>query len=98
MIAASCARAQNHWHYGEADVVRLAAAMMIGIAQNHAFEQGNKRTAITAAIMFIEINGYQWVMPNNEVLGLMVEATLLGRISEEKFAELVRPFVMPTND
>ena len=41
-------RPQNHFHYtGDNDILRLAMILVEGIAQAHAFEQGNKRTAWT---------------------------------------------------
>ncbi len=43
---------------GERDVVRLATTLLYGVAKNHAFEQGNKRTATVAALVFLEVNGY----------------------------------------
>jgi death-on-curing protein len=66
-------RPQNiYWYEGERDVVRLGLHLLMGVAQNHAFEQGNKRTALTAALMFIEANGY--------ALDLGEDTTWLGEL------------------
>ena len=35
-----------------------AAALMTGIARNHAFLDGNKRTSLLSALMFLNLNGY----------------------------------------
>ena len=43
------ARPVNQWHYGEDDPYALAAAYAFGIARNHPFVDGNKRTAWVAA-------------------------------------------------
>lgn len=43
-------------------VYEKAAALFESIAQNHAFHNANKRTALTALIMFLKLNGYKWVM------------------------------------
>ena len=53
------ARAENKAAYGEPTVEELAAAYLFGIAKNHAFVDGNKRTAIVAAGAFLILNGYQ---------------------------------------
>ena len=42
----------------------LAAAMLVAIARNHPFEQGNKRTAVEAAGYFLVLNGYAWQAPD----------------------------------
>lgn len=66
-------RPQNiYWYEGESDIVRLGLHLLMGVAQNHAFEQGNKRTALTPALMFIEANGY--------ALDLGEDTTWLGEL------------------
>ncbi|KAJ5373481.1 hypothetical protein N7517_005487 [Penicillium concentricum] len=47
----------NHYE-GENDVFRLAAILAERIMKNHAFQDGNKRTALMAADMFLKMNGY----------------------------------------
>ncbi len=45
LLESACARPQQHWHYDDQrDVVELAVALLLGVARNHPFEQGNKRT------------------------------------------------------
>jgi death-on-curing protein len=57
-LESALARAENKAAYGEPTVHELAAAYVFGIARNHAFVDGNKRTAIVAAGTFLIINGY----------------------------------------
>lgn len=57
-LESALARAENKSLYDEPDTAVLAAAYMFGIARNHAFVDGNKRTAIVAAGTFLIINGY----------------------------------------
>lgn len=48
----------NVKHYeGEQDVVKLASVLASRIIKNHAFMDGNKRTALLAANVFLKING-----------------------------------------
>ena len=41
------------------DIYTKAAALLIGIANGHPFESGNRRTAYLAAVDFLERNGFQ---------------------------------------
>lgn len=54
------------------DLFSKAAALMDSLVRNHPFVDGNKRTAITAAALFLRIYGFQLVVENNE----MVQFTL----------------------
>lgn len=47
----------NHQYYGENNIFRLAGLLATKVLQNHAFQDGNKRTALFAADMFLKING-----------------------------------------
>lgn len=73
--------------------MRLAAVLASGLARGHCFEQGNKRTGVTAALMFIRLNGYKWIMRNDVLLGVLVEAVVVAKMDEETFAESIRPFI-----
>lgn len=44
-------------HYGQGDLAAMAAAYAFHIAQNQPFIDGNKRTAVTSALAFLELNG-----------------------------------------
>ena len=43
------------------------AALMESLSQNHPFVDGNKRTAITAAAMFLQLNGFRLQITNAEM-------------------------------
>lgn len=47
-----------HHYNGETDIGILAFKLMIALCRAHAFEQGNKRTAWLAGVMFLQLNGY----------------------------------------
>ena len=90
----AAARPTNLWAYeNEEDVVRLAVTLLYGLAKNHAFEQGNKRTALTAALTFIELNGYRWIKEDDDELGRWVEELTTDEITQDDFAERIRPYV-----
>ena len=57
-LESALARAQNKQVYGQPDHAEIAAAYVFGIGRNHAFIDGNKRTAIVTAVTFLLANGY----------------------------------------
>jgi death-on-curing protein len=62
------------------DLWAKAAALMHGLAQNHAFVDGNQRTALTSAGIFLELNGHRLTASNGEAAGftLRIAAGQLG--------------------
>ena len=95
LLESALARPQNAFAYGEDDIVVLAVRLMAGLAQAHAFEQGNKRTAFVAMVQFLNTNGYNLAIEDSlpwaeEIIGLVAH-----RSTEEDFARAVRPFVVP---
>lgn len=96
LLEGALARPKNHYHYnGVDDMVILAVVLLSGIAQNHPFEQGNKRTAFTAAVMFLLANGYDLVAIDSEQFGELITRFVAGAIGEESFIELMRAFIAP---
>ncbi len=69
--------------------------LLDGIAQNHPFEQGNKRTAFTAAVMFLKANGYNLSVRDGSEFGRIISYLVEGSISLEKFTDLIRPLIDP---
>ena len=61
-----------------------AAAMMHSIVMNHAFVDGNKRTAVVATIIFLELNGYKLEVEQDS----LIEAALNTRHGKWDLAEL----------
>jgi death-on-curing protein len=57
-LASALARPRNQWGYGEDDPFAPAAAYAFGIARNHPFVDGNKRTAWVAARLFLRMGGH----------------------------------------
>lgn len=57
LLEAAIQRPRMAAYYEEADLVRQAALLAVGIAQAQAFLDGNKRTAYTALDVFLRLNG-----------------------------------------
>jgi death on curing protein len=94
LLESALARPRNAFAYGEDDVVVLAVALMDGVSRAHAFEQGNKRTAFAALRLFLRANGFDTAFDDSiDWADKMIEL-LEHKLTEEGFAELVRPFII----
>jgi death-on-curing protein len=82
------------WTICRSSPVRLG----VGIAENHGFVDGNKRTGAVAMLEYLAINGHFLDMPNDTTLGALFEATVSGRMTEEELAEDLFPYVELLND
>lgn len=66
-----------------------AAALLHGLARNHPFITGNKRTAWTATAMFYMLNGYNLFAEASEIVGLTVDAAE-GQIGVQDIAAILK--------
>ncbi|NRA87151.1 MAG: type II toxin-antitoxin system death-on-curing family toxin [Rhizobiales bacterium] len=90
LLQSALARPQNQYAYGETDTFQLAAGYAEGISRNHAFIDGNKRTAFQAADIFLTINGYHLNQSNgSEYADMMVELGQ-GKVSREDVAKILK--------
>lgn len=95
LLESALARARNQFSYGETDLFRLAAAYAEGIAANHAFVDGNKRTAFSAAITFLDDNGYALTPASGTEHADMMVALAKGDIGRDEAAEHFRAHSEP---
>jgi death-on-curing protein len=65
--------------YLHKDSYEQAAAYAFHICQNHPFIDGNKRTALATALVFLSLNGIELEDPNDELYGLMMDVSSKGR-------------------
>jgi death-on-curing protein len=89
---------RNLYEYGEDDLLVLAIRLGVGIARNHGFVDGNKRTGVVAMIELLRLNGYDLIMKNNRTLGRLFEATLVKKITEEDLAAMLYRRVRPIDE
>ena len=85
LLESALARPQQLFHYSQPSIYELAASYAYGITKNHPFIDGNKRTAIITAGVFLEINGFYINAPEPEVVNQML-ALAEGSINEEDFS------------
>lgn len=95
LLESALARPRNAFAYGEEDIVALAVRLMAGIAQAHAFEQGNKRTAFVAMVQFLIMNGHDLTIEDALPWAERVIGLVEHRATEEEFVVALRPFVVP---
>ncbi len=80
--------------YGEPDLPELAAAYLFGIAKNHPFVDGNKRTAFAAADLFLYFNGLS-VEAEQQGIIQFVMMVAAGEIDEAGAAAFFRDHTVP---
>ena len=76
------------------DVWSKAAALMHSLIRNHPFVDGNKRTALTAVAIFLELNGHPLTASNNEVLAFTQRAAA-GGMEVAEMAEWLKGHTRP---
>lgn len=86
MLASALDRAKNKYTYDpECTIFDLAAAYGFGIAKNHAFVDGNKRTAFLCGTLFLELNGHCFSATEPDA-ALTFENLAAGSITEAELA------------
>ncbi len=75
--------------YLHKDIYEQAAAYAFHICQNHPFIDGNKRTALAAALIFLDINKIEIDDPNEELYEVIIR-TATGKYKKEDIAKVFR--------
>jgi death-on-curing protein len=86
MLESALDRPRNRWAYERAE---LAAAYAFGIARNHPFVDGNKRTSLLALYTFLGVNGIDFVVAEADAAA-MILALAAGEVSEESLVRWIR--------
>lgn len=85
-IESALARPLNQWSYGHAeDLPALAAGYGFGLARSHGYSDGNKRIALVAMAVFLELNGYTLEASETAVVEVML-AVAAGDLAEADLA------------
>jgi death-on-curing protein len=75
--------------YLHADIYEMAAAYAFHIAQNHPFIDGNKRTALASALLFLEMNDNGLVDTAGKLYDAMISIAS-GKLEKAVFADILR--------
>lgn len=90
LLESGVARPQNLAAYEQKiSVASLSAAYAWGLLRNHPFVDGNKRTALAAMVVFLELNGWELGCSEAEETGMVLRAAA-GEITERAWTEWVR--------
>jgi death-on-curing protein len=94
LLDSALARPLNRASYGDPDIAELAAVYALGIAKNHPFIDGNKRTAFVALEVFLRLNGCRFTVGDAEAV-VMTLAMAAGELPDDEFTAWVRMHTVP---
>ena len=86
LIESALARPKNKFSYGMTDICELAACLAVGLARNHPFVDGNKRTTFLAAFVFLRINGLSLIADEISATRVMIDLAA-GEIEEAELSD-----------
>ena len=95
LLESALGRPKNLFAYGETDIFILAACFAEGIARNHPFVDGNKRTALLTADLFLADNGVHLNRASDHEYVEMMEKLGQGLLSREEAAHCLRSNAQP---
>lgn len=87
--AVAMPRQQFGGNYLHEDLTAMAAAYLFHLAQNHPFVDGNKRTAVMAALTFLHVNGSEQ-LPPPQVLEITTLQVAAGELSKDALTQWMR--------
>lgn len=93
MLESAMAGPLNLVAYGDPDVAKLAASYAFGIARNHPFVDGNKRTAAVVSETFLMLNGHALACDDVE-LAVTFLSLAAGEMSVEALADWFRAHIL----
>lgn len=88
LLESALNRPLNKWNYENSELPELAAAYAFGIARNHPFVDGNKRTSLLALYTFLGVNGVDFVVPEADAAA-MILSLAASEVSEESLARWI---------
>jgi death on curing protein len=95
LLDSALAKPLNVFAYAyEPDVFRLSASYAFGIARNHAFVDGNKRTALVVSLTFLDRNGWDIVAPKEDVYFTFLHLAD-GTLSEDELTTWLTKHAIP---
>ena len=94
LFESALARPLDLLAYGTPDLPALAASLGHGLARNHPFVDGNKRTAYVAVETFLALNGLNLVTGDAECVVVMLDLSA-GELPEKGFAAWLRDNIHP---
>jgi death-on-curing protein len=88
-LEAALARPRQRWTYlPRTGLAELAAAYAFGLASGHPYVDGNKRVALVAVVAFLDVNGVELSISDDEAVEAML-AVASGTLTEDDLAEWI---------
>jgi len=73
LVDSALASAKNTYYYANGDLYDIAASYAFHLAESQAFVDGNKRTAVTSAMVFLAMNGVYAQPPTWDLYTAMID-------------------------
>jgi death-on-curing protein len=94
LLESALHRPRHRFAYANADIVEMAASYTAALAKNHAFVDGNQRTAFVVGVLFLELNGYSFTA-TEEAAAQAVIALAAGQLDEAGYTAFLRDHAKP---
>jgi death on curing protein len=72
LLESSLSRPKQAANYENADIIRQSATLCLGLVKNHPWLGGNKRTATFLMETFLEINGFELIADDSEIIEMVL--------------------------
>ncbi len=90
VVRSGLARPIHRWAYDEeADLADFAAGYLVGFARSQGFNDGNKRTGLASALVFLHLNGRALHIPGKELYALTMQVAT-DELNDEMVAAYIR--------
>jgi death-on-curing protein len=90
VVRSALARPIHRWAYDEeADLADFAAAYLVGFTRSQGFNDGNKRTGLASALVFLRLNGRALHVPGKELYALTMQVAT-GEVDDEVVGAYIR--------
>jgi len=95
VVRSALARPMQRWACDDdPDLADLAAALLVGFARSQGFNDGNKRTGLASALVFLGLNGWALHVPPKELYALTMRAAT-GQSDDQVVAAFLRERMTP---
>jgi death-on-curing protein len=94
LLESALSRPRHQFAYGQPSIAHLAASYAFGISRNHPFLDGNKRTSLVAAELFLELNGHELTATDAQCVTTFL-ALAAGELTEGQLADWIAAYSTP---
>ena len=93
LLESSVAAVINNYNYNkECDIIDLSIVYLFSLIQNHPFVDGNKRTALTSMLIFLDINNITYDIPQDELENKVIQVST-KTINKQQFKNWIKNYI-----